>query len=289
MAVSHVAPNEPRVVPPNHRPARVLIGWLPREQALLTLAGRQLGVIDPALGERVDRGHASVRSRPPALVDSDLALVNVGEDVAARVREQLQHPAMSAFVAEGWQPRIVDLRRVASVQPVVFTDGWNAQIAADANASMLDLATITIPAPGEGSPIRVTQSGSSFCIQSPNPNLRIASPATDPNAGVFGFMVQLSPSVMQVVKVGNRLLLRDGYNRAYALLRRGIHTVPCLYREWPSQQDLGIPSGMLSPSVYLGDRPALLPDFLDDDVAADVSTPAARKMILIHAVETLVE
>ena len=94
---------------------------------------------------------------------------------------------------------------------------------------------------------------------------------------------------MQVVRVGNRLLLRDGYNRAYALLRRGIHTVPCLYREWPAEQDLEIGVGMLTPSVYLGDRPPLLGDFLDDAVAADVSTPAARKMILIHAVETLVE
>lgn len=43
---------------------------------------------------------------------------------------------------------------------------------------------------------------------------------------------------------------------------------------------------MLSPSVYLGERPALLADFLEEKVATDISTPTARRMI---SVETLVE
>ena len=41
------------------------------------------------------------------------------------------------------RPRLVDLCCVASVQPVVFADGWNSDISIASDASMLDIAKIT--------------------------------------------------------------------------------------------------------------------------------------------------
>jgi hypothetical protein len=37
--------------------------------------------------------------------------------------------------------------------------------------------------------------------------------------------------------------------------------------------------------VYLGNRPPLLRDFLDDEVAANVDVPAVQKMIVVQGME----
>jgi hypothetical protein len=43
--------------------------------------------------------------------------------------------------------------------------------------------------------------------------------------------------------------------------------------------------GMLPQNAYLGDRPALIRDYLNDEVAADVLVPATQKVVVITALE----
>ena len=45
---------------------------------------------------------------------------------------------------------------------------------------------------------------------------------------------------------------------------------------------------MLPQNIWLGDRPPMLRDYHDDRVAASVLLPAQHRMIVIHAIETLV-
>jgi hypothetical protein len=42
---------------------------------------------------------------------------------------------------------------------------------------------------------------------------------------------------------------------------------------------------MLPQGAYLGERPPLLPDFLDDRVSAAVKVAAFQKLIVIQAIE----
>jgi hypothetical protein len=42
---------------------------------------------------------------------------------------------------------------------------------------------------------------------------------------------------------------------------------------------------MLPQAAYRGPRPPLLPDYLDDLVAASAKLPAVQKLIVIHALE----
>ncbi len=42
---------------------------------------------------------------------------------------------------------------------------------------------------------------------------------------------------------------------------------------------------MLPHDAFLGDRPPYLPDFLDDEVAADMMIPAADKLVMVQALE----
>lgn len=269
------------------RPARALIGWMSRDQAILTLAGREVGSFDPRLGIRADTARAHVMGRPAGIKQDD-ALSLAPAEVANYAKDLLQQPVMAPFLKEGWSVRLVNLRKIAAIQPLIYSDGWNTKIQFTGNPSVLELAQITLPPPGNSDlPVQFDNARNAWILSSPNPNLRVLGNAH--GQGLLGFGVGCPPSVMQVAKLGHRLVLRDGYNRAYALLRRGIEVVPCLFREFPEQQDLGVSSGMLAPSVYLGYRPPTLADYLDDDVAAEVTTRSVRKIIIIQALETVVE
>jgi hypothetical protein len=101
----------------------------------------------------------------------------------------------------------------------------------------------------------------------------------------FGFAVAVLPSFLQVAKVQGRYVLRDGYHRAYGFLRRGISTVPAFVRSFGQFEELGLPVGLLPPSVYLGERPPTLSDYDDDLVSESVMLPASQKMVVIHGLE----
>jgi hypothetical protein len=99
----------------------------------------------------------------------------------------------------------------------------------------------------------------------------------------FGFAVRQQQSYVQVARLGDRYFLRDGYHRAYGLLAAGIRYVPALVKDFPSFEEVGLPPGLLPQGAYLGDRPPLLTDYLDDSVAANTSLPVAQKMVVVQA------
>ena len=53
-----------------------------------------------------------------------------------------------------------------------------------------------------------------------------------------------------------------------------------------SFEALGLPQvGMLPQDAYLGERPPVLADYLDDEVSAEVTVPVTQKMIMIAGLE----
>jgi hypothetical protein len=79
--------------------------------------------------------------------------------------------------------------------------------------------------------------------------------------------------------------LRDGYHRAYGLVAAGITHAPALVKDFNTLEDANMPPGLLPQSAYLGERPPLLLDYLDDGVAVDTNIPSTTKMIVIQALE----
>jgi hypothetical protein len=93
---------------------------------------------------------------------------------------------------------------------------------------------------------------------------------------------------MQVASSKGRYVLNDGYHRAYGFLRRGINVVPALVRDFPSLDEFfgrHAQGARLPLDRLMGERPALLPDYLADDVAATAMVPPADKMIVIAALQ----
>jgi hypothetical protein len=56
-------------------------------------------------------------------------------------------------------------------------------------------------------------------------------------------------------------------------------------KDFAAFEEVGLPHGLLPQASYLGDRPPLLPDYLDDSVAADTLLPLTQKMVVIQGLE----
>jgi hypothetical protein len=193
------------------------------------------------------------------------------------------------YFVEGWRVVIADLPRVIAVQPNVFVDSAEERARAIDPADLLSIAGISLPLPEPVPlPAQFDPTRQAWIFSARNPNLRITGQfggQVAPGTAGFGFTLAVSPSFMQVAGFDGRLMLRDGYHRAYGLLRRGITRVPVFYRQFATIEELHLPQGMLPQAAYLGDRPATIADYLDNVVAASVDLPATQKMIVISGLE----
>ena len=272
--------------------ARALIGWMPRDVARALLVTGDRAGANGRVTDQLRAAREAVTRRPAWLADGDRdAVSEVPPRLAPYVRALLAHPGAASIAAEGWAVRIVDLRRVVALQPLVFLVSAEDR-AAGADAGDLEtVARVTLPLPVPAElPVRFDQDRRAWIISSPNPNLRVTRSfggEVEPGVIGFGFGIEIPPSMMQVVAFGDRLLLRDGYHRAYGLLRLGIETVPAFFREVATFEEVAFASEALDREAFLGDRPPLLADYLADDVSAPVKVPAVEKTVTIEAVEQI--
>jgi hypothetical protein len=271
------------------RRARALIGWLEPADAVVILAGRRHDApSDPQRDEIARRARDEVAARPTGLDQA-----NIIEEIPAELEEHvatlLAAPAAQPFIAEGWRVKLVDLRRVFALQPTVFTEQAGERVAAVDPEDLRSIATVSLPLPTQVElPAQFDQARQAWIISSANPNLRILGQSmgrSPESVAVLGFGVGLTPSFLQVARAAGRYVLRDGYHRAYGFLTRGINRVPTFVRDFGPHADLGLPAGLLPRSVFLGDRPPTVADFLADTVSVDVLLPASQKMIVVHALE----
>ena len=270
------------------RPARALIGWIPQAEGQLILAQRRITHANlPEHVARVAQARAAVQARNGD-VDQAYLLSDVPEVLSEYVTRFTAQAAFAPFATEGWSVKIADLSKVCALQPVVFSDHAEERAQAAAPGDMLSLAKVTLPISGPTQlPLQFDQIRNTWIIPSRNPNLRIVGHFAGPVEGKTGcgFLVEVTASFVQVVFHRGRYLLRDGYHRSLGLLARGMNHVPVLYREFTPFENLGLGPGMLPEQAYLGDRPPLLADYLNDEVSAEVSLPASQKMIVVQGME----
>jgi hypothetical protein len=269
------------------RPGRALIGWMPPERGAIALAGgRHEGAHNQDLIERIEAARTAVAERDAGIDqegiidETDPALVTIVE----RLRQQ---PDTGAFWEEGWTVGVADLTRVCSLQQSVASQQAEERVRHVDPVDLVSIAAVTLPPPSTAAiPAQFDEQKKAWIITAPNPNLQITSAVNgaSENGPVFGFSVAILPSFLQVARHHGRYVLRDGYHRAFGLLARGITRAPAFIRDF-GVGPLGTAGGLFATDVYLGDRPPLLRDFLDDEVAADVDVPAVQKMIVVQGME----
>jgi len=270
------------------RATRTLIGWMHPGEATLALAGRNQGEQQrPEYAEIAGQARQAVSARA-AGIDQAGVLADPPEALEPYIAELRQNPASRSFFAEGWVVKVADLRRICSFQPHVFTEDASERVRAIDEGEIAAIAAVSLPLHGPQSlAASFNPARNAWVFSSANPNLRVIGQANgdSPIGPVFGFAIGISGSFMQVASYHGRLLLRDGYHRAFGLISRGIHVVPVFYREFSTFDELRVPHGMLPQDAYLGDRPPLLVDYLNNEVAATTTAPATQKVIVVQALE----
>jgi hypothetical protein len=260
---------------------------MPLERGAIALAGgRHEGAQNQELIERVEAAHAAVSDREPGIDQNDV--IDESDAALTTIVERLrQQPDTGAFWQEGWKVAVVDLACVCSLQQSVASQQAEDRVSEVDPEDLVSLAAVTLPPPSAAEiPAQFDEQKKAWIITAPNPNLQITGALNGPtdNGPFFGFSTAILPSFLQVARHHGRYVLRDGYHRAYGLLARGITRAPAFVRNF-GVGALGTAAGLFGTDVYLSQRPPILCDFLDNDVAADVDVPAVQKMIVVQGME----
>lgn len=204
--------------------------------------------------------------------------------------DRLRATTGTQMFLEGWDVAMVDLTRVVALQSVVHTDTVVERVTQVDVSDIEAVAEFTLPTI-HVSQIAAQQSpGQNVLVfTSPSPNLRVVGnfQGPVPQAGGMpggGFVVAEVASFVQVIQVGDRYVLHDGYHRTYGLISRGVTTVPAFVRTVEHLNGL-VPNGVLPTETWMGERPPMLTDYHDDAVAETISLPASQKVIIVQATE----
>ena len=272
--------------PTRTRAARYLLGWLPADAAIAALARRR----EEELGKPEHAERAEAARRAAALRRPSVGLEGVVSDGPPELRahqEKLaaENPRLAGLFEQGLRLGLIDLRRVCAIQQAVFTDIEVPDIDFD---DVQALAGWTLRQAGDPL-LDVSYNGRrrAWTVLVRDPNIRIVNHfRTELEHGIgLGFEIRQFGSSLQVVGFRDRFLLVDGYHRAFALLSRGINFAPRTGGRDPVCG--GDPRARARPDDGRGPRPAppMLPDFLDDEVAAEVQVTFGPRVLVVEAMD----
>jgi hypothetical protein len=145
------------------------------------------------------------------------------------------------------------------------------------------LFNFCLPLDRDEAPVNIRRTGSrSFMLWSDSADFRFQEAAMlrpdqikdfatfGPLAGVIGVMAGYGSNFLNVIKSGNRLLLHNGYHRAYALRSAGITHAPCIVQDVSRVDELKLVADQTvvdDPAFYFAaKRPPLLKDFFNPKI-----------------------
>ena len=111
-----------------------------------------------------------------------------------------------------------------------------------------------------------------------------------PVAGVVGLVVGFGSGYLNVISCEGRLVLNNGYHRAYALRELGVSHVPAVVQEVRRGDEVGAAGGTAfrrNPDYYLrSPRPPVLKDYFDPELRKVVPlVPTARHVRVRFTIE----
>lgn len=158
------------------------------------------------------------------------------------------------------------------------------------------LLRVCLPPSGECGAVSVTESGpGTFTFASHSHDLRHFRSHVIPATSVPGFegggahavavVVGFGSNCLNAVRFNRRLVLNNGYHRAYALRRLGFTHAPCAIQALSVADELEVVGNSDiaddAERLFESPRPPLLKDFLDPALTCVLKVPAARKQIQV--------
>lgn len=109
--------------------------------------------------------------------------------------------------------------------------------------------------------------------------------ADGPVAGVVALLVGFGSNTLNVVRRGRRMVLNNGYHRAYALRSLGITHAPCVIQVVEHAEEMPYAGASeieeFADFYFESPRPPLLRDFFDPDLTRVFRTPRLRRRIQV--------
>jgi hypothetical protein len=214
------------------------------------------------------------------------ALIAITEELRQLLAPHSQRTDLLAEMSGlSWSLGVVDLRSLIAFQRrLSFRPGVSTL---DTPAAHEWLALIDFSF-GTSKPIDCDlthdHSMSTLTLRSTNPNLHIRAI----NDAASPISIQTGGPFFEVAHFRNRWFLRDGYHRAYALLRAGIFQVPAVIVHASTLDQLGAVQPWFFPETILFSKaPPLVTDFLNNDLVLEYERPALIKTLRITWHETL--
>lgn len=212
-------------------------------------------------------------------------------DLRPLLSEHLSRPdLLHEYAGFDWTLGVVDLYQLLAFQrrlvldptdahdPLPGPDDWPALLHFALNGSRSTACTHSIQ--------QYTAHRIELTLRSTNPDLKL-QPTTDAS---LPFSIALSGGTpfFEVAKLEGRWFLRDGYHRAYRLLRAGCRSTVAVVLRVDSIAELGAVQPWFFSEVDLrSERPPRVVDFLDDRLTLTYSRPRLLKTLRIHIEESL--
>jgi hypothetical protein len=181
-----------------------------------------------------------------------------------------------------WSLGVVDLRLLLAFQRRLC---FNASAGSVVDPAQIeDLVTLAFgPAKTVRFDLVRAETNRNLVLESRDPNLHFRFSAE----GSTPVIVHAGSPFFEVGHYRGRWFLRDGYHRAYALLRAGVFVLPAVIVQARTLEELGANQPWFFPeSILLSDSPPLVTDFLDDALTIEYERPPLIKTLRIVIEET---
>ncbi|TFI59163.1 hypothetical protein E2493_06470 [Sphingomonas parva] len=223
----------------------------------------------------------------------------IGPDLATLQRSVLEDRYfLESFDTLPVEIRMVELSRLVVSQSNIgcdFAEGLQRTLPDPRDAEAL--FRFCLPLDRSQAPVRVRRSGKDrYVFTSPSTDFRLHPAAIleagqvtglksfGPVASILAFPVGFGSNFLSVVRSEERLLLQNGYHRAFALLSAGVTHAPAVVQTVTRKDELRLAASddvCEDPAFYFrAARPPLLRDFLD---------PRLGKRLRVRPMETTIE
>jgi hypothetical protein len=223
-----------------------------------------------------------VGQRPPFQTESAVADIDASSLHARLGEQRLRSDLQTEMAGLKWSLGIVDLRRLLAFQRRLVLNPAAPPIplpAADDWAALVDIS-FGPPKPVECDLVR---GETTILLRSSDPNLqfRITGDISTP------IKIHSGSPFFEVAHYRDRWFLRDGYHRAYTLLRAGVFHMPAVIVEARSLEELGVAHPwFFTEDVLFSSAPPRVTDFLDDALVLEYDRTPLIKTLRLTMEET---
>jgi hypothetical protein len=244
------------------------------------------------LGERTKRARAQLAERDryagtTARLEQETKDIEDLLEVAAE-REDLQ----DEYETLDWTLAVIDIRRLLAFQRrLVFGCALQAPILPNRD-DWPQLISLAIGSQRSTEHVVIHDRSANdqldIRLHSSNPDLRLRLHSNTGQGKLLPLSLYGGSPFFEVAEFRGRWFLRDGYHRAYHLLKAGVYCMPAVVIYTRSIEELGATAPwFFNEEQLFSDRPPQVTDFLDDNMILHYERTALRKVIRIHIEESL--